>query len=87
MCKKRKHIMPHNCHLQVMVDEKLKFHDHIQEMINKAYSMLGIIKRNFKYMDKAAFMVVHRIGKKYSGVQYVSLIETYIQAYQCYQNR
>jgi len=25
--------------------------DHIHEKLNKAYSMLGIIKRNFKHMD------------------------------------
>jgi len=42
--------------LGVIVDEKLKFYDHIHERVNKAYSMLRIIKRNFKYMDKVAFL-------------------------------
>jgi len=38
-----------------MVDEKLKFYDHIREKVNKAYSMLGIIKRNFKHTDNVCF--------------------------------
>ena len=42
--------------LGVTVAEKLKFYDHIHEKVNKAYSMLGIIKRNFRYMDKASFL-------------------------------
>ena len=35
--------------LGVTVYEKLKFYDHIHEKVNKAYSMLRIIKRNFRY--------------------------------------
>ena len=42
--------------LGVTVDEKLKFYNHIHENVNKAYSMLGIIKRNFKYMDNVSFL-------------------------------
>jgi len=34
------------------IDDKLKFGVHIHEKVNKAYSMLGVIKRNFKYLDK-----------------------------------
>ena len=30
--------------------------DHIHEKLNKAYSMLGIIKRNFKHMDNVSFL-------------------------------
>ena len=56
--------------LGVMVDGKLKFHDHIHEKVNKAYSMLGIIKKNFKHMDNVSFFVFVQIfGKKYCGVQ------------------
>ena len=43
-----------------MVDEKLKFHDHIHEKVNKAYSMLGIIKRNFKHMDNVSFLYLYK---------------------------
>ena len=42
--------------LGVTVDEKLKFYNHIHEKVNKAYNMLGIIKRNFKYMDNVSFL-------------------------------
>jgi len=33
--------------LRVQIDEKLKFGVHIHEKVNEAYSMLGVIKRNF----------------------------------------
>ena len=36
--------------LGVWFDEKLSFSEHIQAKINKAYMMLGIIKRNFKHL-------------------------------------
>jgi len=38
--------------LGVIFDSELSFRDHIQLKINKAYSILGLIKRNFIYMDK-----------------------------------
>jgi len=38
--------------LRVRFDNNLTFRDHISEKINKAYSVLGIIKRNFIYMDE-----------------------------------
>ena len=38
--------------LGVRFDNNLTFRDHISEKINKAYSVLGIIKRNFIYMDE-----------------------------------
>ena len=37
--------------LGVISDCKLKFQDHIKPKINKAYSTLGILRRNFKEMD------------------------------------
>jgi len=36
----------------VQINEKLKFIVHIHEKVNRAYSMLGVTKRNFKYMDE-----------------------------------
>jgi len=38
--------------LGVNFDSQLKFHKYIDDKINKAYSFLGIIKRNFTYLDK-----------------------------------
>ena len=45
--------------LGVTVDKKLKFHDYIHEKVNKAYSMLGIIKRNFKHIDNVSFLYLY----------------------------
>jgi len=42
--------------LGVTFDSRLKFSLHLNEKINKAYSILGIIKRNFTYLDKDSFL-------------------------------
>jgi len=39
------------------VDSKLSFTDHITVKVNKAYSILGIIKRNFQDVDKDSFVL------------------------------
>ena len=41
----------------MIIDCKLKFQDHIKQKINKAYSMLGILRRNFKEMDVESFLL------------------------------
>ena len=46
--------------LGVIVDSKLKFTSHVYQKINKAYSMLGVIKRNFKYMDSNVFILLYK---------------------------
>ena len=47
--------------LGVLVDEKLSFKDHhIQDKINKAFSMLGIINRNFKHIDMYSFILLYK---------------------------
>jgi len=43
--------------LGVRFDNNLTFRDHISEKINKAYSVLVIIKRNFIYMDERTFIL------------------------------
>jgi len=35
----------------VIFDSKVKFEEHINDKINKAYIMLEIIKRNFRSVD------------------------------------
>ena len=45
--------------LGVRFDNNLTFRDHISEKINKAYSVLGIIKRNFIYMDECTFTLLY----------------------------
>jgi len=46
--------------LGVTVDSKLSFSDHITEKVNKAYSILGIIKQNFQRVDKVAFVLLYK---------------------------
>ena len=42
--------------LGVCFDYKLRFDQHINEKVNKANCMLGIIKRNFMNLSKHAFL-------------------------------
>jgi len=46
--------------LGVIFDSKLKFSAHINEKVNKAFSVLGIINRNFKYMEKNTFILLYK---------------------------
>ena len=46
--------------LGVWFDEKLSFRDHIQDKINKAYMMLGIIKRNFRHLTITTFTLIYK---------------------------
>src|SRR6266536_355553 len=42
------------------MDDMLSFTEHISEKIKNAYSMLGIIKRNFKKMDEDTFITLYK---------------------------
>ena len=46
--------------LGVTFDTNLKFDSHINNVINKANQALGIIKRNFKYMDEEALLTLYK---------------------------
>ena len=46
--------------LGVTVDENLNFKEHTTSKINKAFSMLGIIKRNFKHMDNDTLVRLYK---------------------------
>ena len=46
--------------LGVIFDENLDFGMHIAERINKAYSMLWPIKRNFKDIGREAFILLYK---------------------------
>ena len=46
--------------LGVIIDNRLNFNEHINDKIKKANSMLGIIKRNFKYMDNFTFLTLYK---------------------------
>jgi len=45
--------------LGVHFDEKLSFREHMYAKINKAYMMLGIIKRNFRYLTIPTFVLIY----------------------------
>jgi hypothetical protein len=46
--------------LGVTIDSDLSFSDHIYEKINKAYQMLGIVGRNFRFLDKLSFLLIYK---------------------------
>ena len=45
----------------VIIDSRLKFQDYIKDKINKASSMLGILRRNFKEMDVNSFISLYKV--------------------------
>ena len=50
--------LEHMKDLGVIFDNELNFVQHCKEKINTAYSYLGIIKRNFIYLDEDAFFII-----------------------------
>ena len=46
--------------LDVVFDSWLKFDEHIDEKVNKAYQMLGIIKRNFIHLTADSFVILYK---------------------------
>jgi len=59
--------------LGVIVDSKLFFPDHITEKVNKTYSILGIIKRNFQHVDKVAFVLLYK-ALVWSHLEYTNTV-------------
>jgi len=46
--------------LGVIFDTALSFLEHMSQKINKAYSMIGIIKRNFIHVDEKTFILLYK---------------------------
>lgn len=46
--------------LGVILDSRLTFSQHIQTKINKAYSMIGLLRRNFDRMSISSFTVLYK---------------------------
>src|SRR5437867_99351 len=46
--------------LGVLIDSDLSYHEHIQDKINVANKMLGIIRRNFVDLDKFSFLLLYK---------------------------
>jgi len=61
----------------VIIDCKLKFQDHIKQKINKAYSMLGILRRNFKEMDVESFISLYKVFVR-SHLEYAESVWMYL---------
>ena len=51
--------LEHMKDLGVIFDSELHFVQHCKEKINTAYSYLGIIKKNFIYLDEDAFVMLY----------------------------
>jgi hypothetical protein len=47
--------------LEVLIDDKLKFQQHINQQTKKANQRLGMIKRSFSYMEKEMFITLLHI--------------------------
>jgi len=54
-------------------DSELNFVQHPKEQINIAYSYLGIIKRNFIYLDEDAFVMLYKSLVR-SYLEYADLV-------------
>jgi len=61
--------------LGVKFNTKLKFDSHINEKINKAYSILGIIKRNFYYLSGDCFVTLYK-SLVHSHLEYANCLVT-----------
>ena len=46
--------------LGVIFDNSLRFNNHINEKVNRANSMLGAIKRNFRHLSNEAFIILYK---------------------------
>ena len=57
-------IQLHNCSsdkdLGIFFDSKLCFDNHINYVVNKANSILGLIKRSFTFLDKDSFLCLYK---------------------------
>ena len=46
--------------LGITIDQELKFTNHINDKINKAYGVLGVIKRHFKYITPETLILLYK---------------------------
>ena len=49
----------HHKDLGITIDENLSFENHINNIVSKANQMMGIISRNFKYLEKEVFLPLY----------------------------
>ena len=56
-----------------VIFDSFKFELHMSDKINKAYSILDIIRRNFKFLDKDSFLVMYKSTVR-SHLEYANCI-------------
>ena len=44
----------------VIVDNKLNFEEHMNEKINKAHSIMGLIRSTFTHLDETTFLLLYK---------------------------
>ena len=44
----------------VIIDNQLKFEHHMNEKINKANNIMGLIRRSFVHLDEAMFLKLYK---------------------------
>ena len=59
--------------LGVIFDKNLKFDSHIDKKVNKAYSILGFINRNFRNMNLKSFVLIYKSMVR-SHVEYTNSV-------------
>ena len=64
----------HEKDLKVVVDGELKFEHHINRVVKKANSTMGMIRRNFEFLERNMFneQVIHGDGK--NALEYVATV-------------
>jgi hypothetical protein len=66
----------------VLVDENLSFNKHIQNQVNKANSIMGLIRRTYTYLDEQSFKYLFQGGILIAMyltnfVNYLNLLEAF----------
>jgi len=57
----RRHIaLKARCNLGITFDVKLNFSSHISDKADKADSIIGIIKRNFRFLSQESFVMLNK---------------------------
>ena len=46
--------------LGVLIDDELKFSNHIQTQVNKANRAIGALKHSYKFMNKTSFLMLYK---------------------------
>ena len=46
--------------LGFIIDNKLKFSEHINQMVNKDNSIMGVIRRSFRFLDPQTFLKLYK---------------------------